>query len=226
MTWLVILALAGAGFALASVLFGLPRSAYALLGVALTLGLAGYAWQGSADLPGAPTSERAVAPPGQEAMIAARRAMFGGNIPPARYVAVADGFARRGQTQDAAGFLKLAIGQDPRNAEAWVALGNALVAHAQGTPTPAAIEAYKRAEQLAPRSPAPHYFAGLALLRTGRAPEARRAWDAALERVPADAPYRPIIVEQRAQLERLIEAMAARQAQGAAPFRPSGGAAP
>lgn len=225
MTWLVILMLAAAGFALAAVWFGLPRSAYALLGTALTLGLAGYAWQGSADLPGAPTASRPAPARSQEVIVAARRAMFGGNIPPARWVAVADGFTRQGQTQDAAGFLKLAVQENPRDAEAWVALGNAMVAHAQGTLTPAAVEAFRRAELLAPASPAPYYFTGLALLRAGRAPETRRAWTAALERVPTNAPYRPIIAGQLAQLERAIEAIdAQRSLQSVPPPTRSAGA--
>jgi cytochrome c-type biogenesis protein CcmH len=223
MTWLVILVLAGAGFALAAVLFGLPRSAYALTGMALMLGLAGYAWQGSADLPGAPTAVRPAPPQSQEVVIAARRAMFGGDIPPARYVAVADGFARKGQTQDAAGFLKLAVRENPADAEAWVALGNAMVSHAQGNLTPAAVEAFSRAERLAPNSPAPHYFAGLALLRAGRAPDTRRAWAAALERVPADAPYRSIIAGQLAQLDQAIRAIDAQRSQRDVP-QPTGAA--
>ena len=223
MTWLAILLLAGGGLALAASLFGLPRSGYALTGVALTLGLAGYAWQGSADLPGAPTAARPAPPQDQQTIIAARRAMFGGNVPPARYVAVADGFARRGQTEDAAGFLKLAVRENPHDAEAWVALGNVLVSHAQGNLTPAAVEAYQRAERLAPGSPAPHYFAGLALLRAGRAPDTRQAWTAALERVPADAPYRPIIAGQLARLDQAIRAIDAQRSAPGAPQRPETG---
>ena len=226
MTWLAILLLTGAGFTLAAVLFGLPRSAYALLGVALTLGLAGYAWQGSAYLPSAPTAERPAPPQSQEVIIAARRAMFGGDIPPARYVTIADGFARKGQSQDAAGFLKLAVRENPADAEAWVALGNTMVSHAQGNLTPAAVEAFQRAERLAPGSPAPHYFAGLALLRAGRAPDARRAWTAALERVPQDAAYRPIIARQLAQLDQAIQRVEAQRSPKGAPQQPGMAATP
>lgn len=222
MIWLAVILLAGLGFGLAIRLLGLPRSAYALLGTALALGLAGYALQGSPGLPGQPRTAQAIAPQGEEALIAARRAMFGDTVPPARYVAVADGFTRRGQTEDAAGFLRVAVAENPADAEAWVALGNTLVLHAQGNPTPAATEAYARAAQLAPESPAPSYFQGLALLRSGRALEARDAWAAALDRVPADAPYRPIVVAQLEQLHRMIDAVDAQRASG----RPLGQAAP
>lgn len=221
MTWLTVLTLAAAGFVLAAMWLGLPRSAYALLGMALMLGLAGYAWQGSANLPGAPTAAQPVPARSQEVVVAARRAMFGGDVPPARWVAVADGFTRQGQTQDAAGFLKLAVQENPQDAEAWVALGNAMVAHAQGALTPAAVEAFRRAETLTPASPAPHYFAGLALLRAGRAPETRRAWIAALERVPANAPYRPIIAGQLAELDRAIPRVDAQRLQQRSPSVPA-----
>lgn len=222
MIWLSIILLAAFGFALAARLLDLPRSAFALLGMALALGLAGYVLQGSPGLPGQPRAARAIAPQGEEALIAARRAMFGQIVPPSRYVAVADGFARRGQMEDAAGFLRLALVENPADAEAWVALGNVLVVHAQGNPTQAASEAFERAAELAPGSPAPSYFEGLALLRSGRALEAREAWTAALDRVPEDAPYRPIVAVQLEQLNQMIDALEAQRASG----RPMERAAP
>lgn len=218
MIWFAVTLLALLGFALAIGLLGLPRSAQALLGTALMLGLAGYAWQGSPDIAGAPASTRVAGPQNNEVLVAARRAMFGGDVPPARYVAVADGFALKGQTEDAAGFLRVALSENPRNAEAWVALGNVLVAHARGSLTPPATEAFARAARLAPASPAPAYFEGLALLQTGRVPEAREAWTRALTLVPADAAYRPIIAGQLAQLDHAI-ATADTQADGRLPAR-------
>lgn len=204
MIWLAVLLLAAAGIALAVRPLGLPQSALALLGTAMALGLAGYALQGSPGLPGAATPPRAASPQSMDVLIAARRAMFGGVVPPARYVAVADGFARQGQTQDAAGFLQLATAENPRDAEAWVALGNVLVAHAGGALTPPAEEAFERGGRLAPANPAVAYFKGFAKLRMGDAPAARELWGEALAKIPADAAYRPIIAGQLAQLDEAI----------------------
>lgn len=204
MIWVAILLLAGAGIVLAVKLLDLPRSALALLAATMALGLAGYALQGSPGLPGAATPPRSPAPQSAEVLIAARRAMFGDVVPPSRYVALADGFARKGQTADAAGFLRLATAQNRRDAEAWVALGNVLVAHAGGALTPPAEEAFARGARLAPASPAPAYFRGFARLQMGEAPEAAALWQEALAKVPANAPYRPIIAGQLTQLEEAI----------------------
>ena len=83
-------------------------------------------------------------------MVEARRELFGVERPASNFVVVADGFARRGQYADAAQLLSGEVADNPGNAEAWVALGNALVEHADGNPTPAAIYAYAKAEEGAP----------------------------------------------------------------------------
>lgn len=204
MIWLLVLLLAAAGLLLAVKPLGLPRAAIALLAATMAAGLTGYALQGSPQLPGAPTPPRAAAPQSAEVLIAARRAMFRDQGDPARYVTLADGFARRGRTTDAAGFLRLATAENPRDAEAWVALGNVLVIHAQSMLTPPAQDAFARAARISPGNPAPAYFTGFALLQMGEAPQARDSWTQALALTAPDAPYRPIIAEQLAELERAI----------------------
>ena len=57
----------------------------------------------------------------------------------------------------------------------WVGLGNALVDHA-GTLTPAGELAYRRAAELAPGHPAPRFFLGLALARSGDRAGAVAMW--------------------------------------------------
>lgn len=200
MIWLAILALAGLGFLAATRLFGLARSGWTLFGAALLFGLAGYALQGSPGQPAAPgAGPQPIAETG-ELMVRARREFYDPETMPSRYVVSADAFARQGQYEDAANFLRNAVAENPRDAEAWVALGNVLVEHAEGRLGAAALFAYTRAEELAPDNPAPRYFVGLAMLRQGEFAQGRRMWAEILAEAPADADWRPAIA---ARLERL-----------------------
>jgi hypothetical protein len=86
---------------------------------------------------------------------------------------IADALARHGQYGDAAGVLLGAVEKDPDNAEAWLALGNALVGHAEGTLTPPALYAYRRAARPRPSIPVRPSFLGLALAQSGLASRKR-----------------------------------------------------
>ncbi|NVD43603.1 tetratricopeptide repeat protein [Qipengyuania atrilutea] len=209
MIWLLLIALAALGLISAAYLAGLPRQGYTLFAAALLFALAGYAVQGSPDLPGAPRSAVEISDAGSEAVIRARRAMFGPDLPPSRYVNLADGFARRGRYGEAADFLNLAIREQPNDAEAWVSLGNVLVEYANGTLTPAGAEAFARARAADPDSPAPPYFLGAALLRRGELADARALWAEALELSPEDADFRPELAFRLAQLDAFISASSA-----------------
>ena len=79
-----------------------------------------------------------------------------------------------------------------------------LTEHAGGQLTPAAIYAYGQAERRNPRSPAPGYFLGLALLRSGQPERARAIWADLVAQAPADAPWRPLLAERLARLEALM----------------------
>ena len=83
----------------------------------------------------------------------------------------------------------------------WVGLGNALVDHA-GVITPAAEFAYSRAAKLAPWSPAPPFFRGVALLRSGERDAALETWKAVLASAPAEAGWRPLVEDGVAMIER------------------------
>ena len=121
MSWLPILLLALRTFVGAIFLLKLPRSVWALFGAALLFGLAGYAIQGSPGQAGAP---RAATGDGTarsgEAMVEARREFYAEGVLPSRFVVTADAFARRGQFDQSARFLRLAEAND---SEAWLALG-------------------------------------------------------------------------------------------------------
>lgn len=204
MNWLPVLALAGLAFLAAVGLLRLPRAGYTLLGAALLFGLAGYALQGSPGAPAAPG--KPAADPGQtgELLVQARREFFDPAVLPSRFLITSDAYARRGDHLRAAGFAESAVKENPNDPEAWTALGNALAEHAGGQLTPAALYAYGQAERRAPGSPAPGYFLGLALLRSGQPGRTRAIWAELLAEAPADAPWRPALAERLARLDGLL----------------------
>lgn len=204
MTWLAILALTGLGFLAAVWLFGLARGGWTLFGAALLFGLTGYALQGAPHQPASPSTgvERTVET--GELMVQARREFYDPASLPSRYVVTSDAFARRGQYEDAANFLRNAVAENPRDDEAWVALGNILVEHAEGQLSAAALFAYARAEELAEDNPAPRYFVGLAMLRQGEFAQGRGMWADILAEAPEDAPWRPVVVDRLERLDLLL----------------------
>jgi cytochrome c-type biogenesis protein CcmH len=126
-------------------------------------------------------------------------------IPPNnQWVVIADGLARNGRYGDAAQVLRGAVEKDPKNSEAWLAMGNALLAHSDGLLTPAALYAYRRAAKADPDSPGPPFFLGLALAQSGRFAEARSLWADLIERAPEDAPWREGLAQQLQKLDALI----------------------
>ena len=86
-------------------------------------------------------------------MIAARQSLFGGPHADNRWLVIADALARHGQFGEAAQVLKGAVDKEPHNAEAWLALGDALYGHAGGEMVAAAELAYDRADQTAAPQP-------------------------------------------------------------------------
>lgn len=209
MSFLPLIVLALAAFALGALALRLPRSGWALFGAALLFGLAGYALQGSPGQAGAPKVASEAAADAGVALVDARRELFG-PAPPSHFVIVADGFSRRGQHADAAGILRGSLDRNPNDPEAWLALANALVENAEGQLTPAALYAFSRAEQAEqaePAHPGPGFFLGVALINAGRPAEARALWAGMLERAPADAPWREGLQQRLERLDGMIAQM-------------------
>lgn len=166
---------------------------------ALVFGAAGYAFQGSPGLPGAPaqaSGAREIVP-----LSGARHAFFGNFTPEESWLGLADGLARGGHTEDAVGLLQNAVGRYPGDVQLWIGLGNALVDHAHGLTPPAEL-AYKRAAELAPGHPAAPFFYGLALARSGDRAGAVAIWKRILANAPKDATWRPLIEMGVATLDR------------------------
>jgi len=207
MSWVLIVALALIVFLVVAFVFKAPRSGWEAVGAALLLGVAGYGLQGSPGMPSAPKASAEDASRDARALVEARIALSDSGIPPTnRWVVLADGLARNGRFAEAAEILRGAIADNPKDAEAWTALGNALIAHAEGMPTPAAIYAYDRAMKANPRSPAPRFFLGAAMAQSGQFQQARDLWAQALALAPKDAPYREGLAERLGQLDRFLTA--------------------
>jgi cytochrome c-type biogenesis protein CcmH len=200
--------------ALALIAFGaiafackVPRQSWTTVAAALVLGLAGYAMQASPDFAGAPKATVQKAMTNSAAMIESRNMLAERGIPSRnQWLIIADGLARNSQFADAAQILRGAVEEDPKNAEAWLALANALVGHADGLLTPASQYAFRKAAEAAPNSPGPQYFLGMAMAQSGRLAEARRLWGDLLTRSAPDAPWRTELEANLAQLDSLIAA--------------------
>lgn len=202
--WLAVGALALAAFAFAVLVLRLPRHGLTLFGAALVFGLAGYAWQGSPGQPSAPKAPLAKNGSQGEAMVEGRTALFDRTQAPPNYLVTSDAFARRGQFAEAAGLLQQGLADNPRHVEGWLALGLALVGHADGFVTPAAVQAFGRARAADPAHPGAEYYLGMAYLQSGEVVAARNVWAGLVERSPADAPWTDGLKAEVARLDDMI----------------------
>ena len=133
--------------------------------LALACGIIAFAWQAAQQTPDAPPRR---SPVDGAALIVARQALFGGPHLDNRWLVIADALARHGQFGEAAQVLQGAVTKDPRNAEAWLALGDALYGHAGGKIVAAAELAYVRADRAAVPQSSATSLAASAMARSGR----------------------------------------------------------
>lgn len=207
MGWVLVGGLAVASFAALAWLFKAPRKGWEAIGAALMLGIAGYALQGSPAQPGAPKEAAPQTREGAAALVAARQELArDGSANSSSWVMISDALARNGQYSDAAGVVLGAVEKDPKNADAWLALGNYLMGHTEGVLSPAALYAYRRAAEADPLHPGPGFFMGLALAQNGRLAQGRAMWADLLARAPKDAPWRSDLEERLKRLDAFIAA--------------------
>jgi cytochrome c-type biogenesis protein CcmH len=205
MIWALAIALALAAFVLAAFVFRIGRNGWTTFAAALALGLAGYALQASPDIPGAPKSSVRTGEQGAWALVDERKAMIDDrHRSRSDEIIVADALARHGQYANAVAMLRGAVTDNPRDAEAWLALGNALVEHADGALTQPALMAYRRAAEADPTGVGPGYFLGLALIRQGQLAQARSVWAGTFEGAAPDAAGRDLLGERLARLDALL----------------------
>ena len=195
--WIALLLLLAVSFGL---LWALRvRGAMLQLSVAaLLFGAAGYTVLGQPSLPSSPRSAGERQPP--IPLTNLRHAFFGQFTPTEHWLIISESLARRGKTQEAAGVLQSAVREHPGDPALWIGLGNALADHA-GTLTPASELAFRRAQELSPNYPAPRFFYGLALARSGDPKDALVLWRQILAEAPADASWRPFVEDAVAALE-------------------------
>lgn len=200
MGWVFLLVFAGAALAGLWRIAGLRGSALELLGAALLLGVAGYAWQGTPSLPGSPTP-----PPAESRQPDSRFALERSHFlerfsSDAQILDAADAMHRSGLDAYSVGLIRGALEKHPNSADLWVGMGNALTLYAGGMITPAAELAFQRAAAIAPDHPAPPYFMGLAYAQAGQVERAEAIWSALLARAPANAPWRSSVEQRLAEL--------------------------
>jgi len=195
------------GWIILAVLFAASLGALALLRVrgavlmlaasAMLFGCIGYVVQGRPGLAGSPREAGSLQAP--IPLTDMRHAFFGNFTGEESWLAISEALARSGDTEQAVGVLQNAVGKYPRNPQLWVGLGNVLVDHA-GVLTPASEYAYERAAELAPGHPAPLFFMGLALARSGDGQGALALWKQVLANAPANAEWRPMVEDAVAAL--------------------------
>ena len=195
--WLALLVLIGVTLA-AFWLLRVRGAMLQLVAASLLFGAAGYAFLGRPGLQSSPraTEQREAPIP----LTNLRHAFFGRFTPTEHWLVISESLASRGKTQEAAGVLQSAVREHPGDPALWIGLGNALADHA-GTLTPASDLAYRRAVELSPGYPAPRFFYGLALARSGDGKAAIALWRQILAEAPADASWRPVVEDAIAALE-------------------------
>ena len=206
MSWIAAIALAALAFAVAALALRLPRRGWTALAAALALGLAGYATQASPGLPAAPKTARVDTGEAGWEMVKAREEMIGiEGRSPSNFTIMADGQARAGRYADAIAFYEGAVAENAKDVDAWIGLANALVEHADGTLSPAALYAYRQAAIAQPGGTAPGYFLGLALIRQGALVEARDIWATTLANADDGAQGREALAERLGRLDELLQ---------------------
>jgi cytochrome c-type biogenesis protein CcmH len=92
--------------------------------------------------------------------------------------------------------------EQPNNAEAQSALGEALTLEADGTVTPAAVEAFNKAVALQPNDARSLYYLGLHDAQAGDSKAALSRWQELEAKSPPNAPFLPMLRAEMARVAR------------------------
>jgi cytochrome c-type biogenesis protein CcmH len=202
-----------AGFAFVALLVlwrpgRLDAAALMLVGATLFVAAAGYSWLGTPGEGGAPAAGR-VKPMRGDTLFAIERQQFLNKYGETGTVlATADAFNRMGEDETAVDLIGNTIARHPKDVDLRIGYAHALLVLAQGTMTPAVTLAFDRADQIAPSSPAPRYFRGLAQIEAGDPASAEQTWRALDAGLPAGSLW-------KAPLEKRLLVFAMMRAQAA-----------
>ncbi|HEY0316328.1 MAG TPA: cytochrome C biogenesis protein [Sphingomonas sp.] len=186
----------------------LGKPALMLVAAALFVAAAGYAWQGSPGLPGAPSEEAQAMR--TDTLFAGERMRFLDHYGETGVVlGTADAFHRMGEDEASAWLIRNAIAKRPGDADLRIGYAYALFVLAQRHVTPAVLLAFDRADRVAkPGYPAPAYFRGLAYLEAGDVDAAGEAWRALRAGLPPQSPWIGPLDERLALIDLLRRRMA------------------
>lgn len=161
---------------------------------------------GSPNLPGAPLAGRLDLPPEQrsiESMVAQVEAHLERNPDDGRgWDVVAPVYMRMGRYADAVRARANAVRLLGASADREADLGEAMVAAGNSIVTADAKASFERALKIDPNHLKAQYFIGLAAEQDGRPAEAAQIWRAMLARAPANAPFRPLVQQSLARVDK------------------------
>ncbi|MGF1592524.1 MAG: c-type cytochrome biogenesis protein CcmI [Kiloniellaceae bacterium] len=189
---------------------GWPRRLALALVVALppAAGVALYLQLGTPDLPGLPLAERDPGGPAEMALLAGRlEARIAENPRDIEATLIlAQLYERGGRYAEAAGLYRAAIDQIASQGEVpailHAALGETLVAAADGRVEREARLAFAAAIEADPGNSRARYYAGLAMAQDGRLADAIDVWRSLAEDSPPDSPWIGVLREQIARAAR------------------------
>lgn len=182
----------------------LPSTLYLPLAAALSLGLAGYAWQACPSLPGAPVQKTEATQTSGERIDKPLMGMVRRLDAATNWLMLSDSLARRGDSEGAAKVLAKAVKTYPQSADLWVGYGAALLAHADGSATRASDRAFAEARARDSGHPGPDFYEGIAAVRAGDLDRAESLWSRAIERSSGEAQWRQDLAARLALVRALI----------------------
>ena len=193
----------GGGAAFPAITFG-RLSAIAVAALLPIVSWGAYSMLGAPEIPDQPIAAREN--PGDnsiEALVVKAESHLAKNPDDGRgWDVLAPIYARMGQYDNAVKAFSRAIKLNPPSSARESGLGEALTGAAGGNVTSEAKAAFERALALDAKEPKAQLFLAMGLVQDGKTAEAKAALEKQLAAAPADAPWRPVIVNALASLEK------------------------
>lgn len=180
------------------------------IGVVLLLpviGLCLYLMEGTPGLPDQPLDARLANPGNNIALLVAKMERHLAQQPDdgQGWQIIAPVYARAERYDDAVNAYRNAVRLLPPDAERYGSFGETLVAQANGKVTEEAQGAFSKAIELQPDNPRAEFYLALAKAQNGKTGEALQAYQALIDKSPADAPWVPLVKRAIAQINGTAE---------------------